>query len=92
MYKRQVQDTYGWEPDCLPADPQSTAARGTYELEQAKKQRSAKAFAISSPRACGDALDDWMNEVGATSDAGAPVSYTHLDVYKRQTVASRVRA
>lgn len=68
---RLVQDTYGWEPDCLPADPQSTAARGTYELEQAKKQRSAKAFAISSPRACGDALDDWMNEVGATSDAGA---------------------
>ena len=68
---RLVQDTYGWEPDCLPADPQSTAARGTYELEQAKKQRSAKAFAILSPRACGDALDDWMNEVGATSDAGA---------------------
>lgn len=68
---RLVQDTYGWEPDCLPADPQSTAARGEYELEQAKKQRSAKAFAISSPRACGDALDDWMNEVGATSDAGA---------------------
>ena len=30
---RLVQDTYGWEPDCLPADPQSTAARGTYELE-----------------------------------------------------------
>lgn len=54
---RLVQDTYGWEPDCLPADLQSTAARGTYELEQAKKQRSAKAFAISSPRACGDALD-----------------------------------
>ena len=68
---RLVQDTYGWEPDCLPADLQSTAARGTYELEQAKKQRSAKAFAILSPRACGDALDDWMNEVGATSDAGA---------------------
>ncbi len=41
---RLVQDTYGWEPDCLPADPQSTAARGTYELEQAKKQRSAKAL------------------------------------------------
>ena len=68
---RLVQDTYGWESDCLPADPQSTAARGTYKLEQAKKQRSAKAFAISSPRACGDALDDWMNEVVATSDAGA---------------------
>ena len=68
---RLVQDTYGWEPDCLPADLQSTAARGEYELEQAKKQRSAKAFAILSPRACGDALDDWMNEVGATSDAGA---------------------
>ena len=68
---RLVQDTYGWEPDCLPADPQSTAARGTYELEQAKKQRSAKAFAISSPRACGDALDDWMDDRAKTSDAGA---------------------
>ena len=68
---RLVQDTYGWEPDCLPADLQSTAARGTYELEQAKKQRSAKAFAISSPRACGDALDDWMDDRAKTSDAGA---------------------
>lgn len=68
---RLVQDTYGWEPDCLPADLQSTAARGTYELEQAKKQRSAKAFAILSPRACGDALDDWMDDRAKNSDAGA---------------------
>ncbi len=41
---RLVQDTYGWEPDCCPQTRRARRHGGTYELEQAKKQRSAKAF------------------------------------------------
>lgn len=68
---RLVQDTYSWVPDSLPADPQSTAAREAYELNQNKKRRSADAFVVLSPKEHDDVLDDWMNEAGATSDAGA---------------------
>ena len=73
---RLVQDTYGWEPDCLPADPQSTAARGTYELEQKKKRENAETFCIKKPEKNRkmprlNVLDDWMDDRAKTSDAGA---------------------
>ena len=73
---RLVQDTYGWEPDCLPADPQSTAARGTYELEQKKKRENAEVFCIKKPEKNRkmprlNVLDNWMDDRAKTSDAGA---------------------
>ena len=73
---RLVQDAYSWNPDNLPADPQSNEKRDSYELEQTKKQRSAEAFEIKKPEEhvempWRNVLDDWMNDVGATSDAGA---------------------
>ena len=73
---RLVQDTYGWEPDCLPADPQSTAARGEYELEQKKKRENAEFFCIKKPEKNRkmprlNVLDNWMDDRAKTSDAGA---------------------
>ena len=73
---RLVQDAYSWDPDNLPANPQSNEKRDSYELEQTKKQRSAEAFEIKNPEEhvempWRNVLDDWMNDVGATSDAGA---------------------
>ena len=41
-----VQDVYGWEPDPLPASPQSTAARAEYEKAQQIKMGKAKTFTI----------------------------------------------
>ena len=73
---RLVQDTYGWEPDCLPADPQSTAARGEYELEQKKKRENAEFFCIKKPEKNRkmprlNVLDNWRDDRAKTSDAGA---------------------
>lgn len=44
-----VQDVYGWEPDPLPASPQSTAARAEYEKAQQIKMGKAKTFTILPP-------------------------------------------
>ena len=73
---RLVQDTYGWEPDCLPADLQSTAAREAYEQEQKDKRERAKGFTVLPPEEHRkmpqlNVLDDWMNDLGAIRDAGA---------------------
>ena len=71
-----VQDVYGWEPDPLPASPQSTAARAEYEKAQQIKMGKAKTFTILPPeehrkRPSRNTLDNWMNDVGAVSDNGA---------------------
>ena len=71
-----VQDVYGWEPDPLPASPQSTAARVEYEKAQRIKMGKAKTFTILPPeehrkRPSRNTLDNWMNDVGAVSDNGA---------------------
>ena len=71
-----VQDVYGWEPDPLPASPQSMAARAAYENAQNKKRSKAEEFTILPPEehkkrpAC-NVLDGWMEDVGAVSDNGA---------------------
>lgn len=71
-----VQDVYGWEPDPLPASPQSTAARAEYEKAQQIKMGKAKTFTILPPeehrkRPSLNTLDNWMDDVGAVSDNGA---------------------
>ena len=71
-----VQDVYGWEPDPLPASPQSTAARVEYEKAQQIKMGKAKTFTILPPeehrkRSSRNTLDNWMDDVGAVSDNGA---------------------
>lgn len=71
-----VQDVYGWEPDPLPASPQSTAARAEYEKAQRIKMGKAKTFTILPPeehrkRPSLNTLDNWMDDVGAVSDNGA---------------------
>lgn len=71
-----VQDVYGWEPDPLPASPQSTAARAEYEKAQQIKIGKAKTFTILPPeehrkRPSLNTLDNWMDDVGAVSDNGA---------------------
>lgn len=71
-----VQDVYGWEPDPLPASPQSTAARAEYEKAQQIKMGKAETFTILPPeehrkRPSRNTLDNWMNDVGAVSDNGA---------------------
>ena len=71
-----VQDVYGWEPDPLPASPQSTAARAEYEKAQRIKMSKAKTFTILPPeehrkRPSRNTLDNWMDDVGAVSDNGA---------------------
>ena len=71
-----VQDVYGWEPDPLPASPQSTAARAAYENAQNKKRSKAEEFTILPPeehkkRPARNVLDGWMEDVGAVSDNGA---------------------
>ena len=71
-----VQDVYGWEPDPLPASPQSTAARAEYEKAQQIKMGKAKTFTILPPeehrkRPSRNTLDNWMDDVGAVSDNGA---------------------
>ena len=71
-----VQDVYGWEPDPLPASPQSTAARVEYEKAQQIKMGKAKTFTILPPeehrkRPSLNTLDNWMDDVGAVSDNGA---------------------
>ena len=72
----RVQDVYGWEPDPLPASPQSTAARAEYEKAQQIKMGKAKTFTILPPeehrkRPSLNTLDNWMDDVGAVSDNGA---------------------
>ena len=71
-----VQDVYGWEPDPLPASPQSTAARAEYEKALQIKMGKAKTFTILPPeehrkRPSRNTLDNWMDDVGAVSDNGA---------------------
>ena len=71
-----VQDVYGWEPDPLPASPQSTAARAEYEKAQRIKMSKAETFTILPPeehrnRPSRNTLDNWMDDVGAVSDNGA---------------------
>ena len=71
-----VQDVYGWEPDPLPASPQSTAARAEYEKAQQIKMGKAETFTILPPeehrkRPSRNTLDNWMDDVGAVSDNGA---------------------
>lgn len=71
-----VQDVYGWEPDPLPASPQSMAARAAYENAQNKKRSNAEKFTILPPeehkkRPARNVLDGWMEDVGAVSDNGA---------------------
>lgn len=71
-----VQDVYGWEPDILPTDPQSTAARVEYEKAQRIKMSNAETFTILPPeehtnRPSRNVLDGWMDNVGAVSDNGA---------------------
>ena len=71
-----VQDVYGWEPDPLPASPQSTAVRAEYEKAQQIKMGKAKTFTILPPeehrkRPSLNTLDNWMDDVGAVSDNGA---------------------
>ena len=71
-----VQDVYGWEPDPLPASPQSTAARAEYEKAQRIKMGKAETFTILPPeehrkRPSLNTLDNWMDDVGAVSDNGA---------------------
>ena len=71
-----VQDVYGWEPDPLPASPQSTAARAEYEKAQQIKMSKAETFTILPPeehrkRPSRNTLDNWMDDVGAVSDNGA---------------------
>ena len=71
-----VQDVYGWEPDPLPASPQSTAARAEYEKAQQIKMGKAENFTILPPeehrkRPSRNTLDNWMDDVGAVSDNGA---------------------
>lgn len=71
-----VQDVYGWEPDPLPASPQSTAARAEYEKAQQIKMSKAETFTILPPeehrkRPSLNTLDNWMDDVGAVSDNGA---------------------
>lgn len=71
-----VQDVYGWEPDPLPASPQSMAARAVYENAQNKKRSKAEEFTILPPeehkkRPARNVLDGWMEDVGAVSDNGA---------------------
>lgn len=71
-----VQDVYGWEPDPLPASPQSSAARAEYEKAQRIKMGKAKTFTILPPeehrkRPSLNTLDNWMDDVGAVSDNGA---------------------
>ena len=71
-----VQDVYGWEPDPLPASPQSSAARAEYEKAQQIKMSKAETFTILPPeehrkRPSRNTLDNWMNDVGAVSDNGA---------------------
>ena len=71
-----VQDVYGWEPDPLPASPQSMTARAAYENAQNKKRSKAEEFTILPPeehknRPARNVLDGWMEDVGAVSDNGA---------------------
>ena len=71
-----MQDVYGWEPDPLPASPQSTAARAEYEKAQQIKMGKAETFTILPPeehrkRPSRNTLDNWMDDVGAVSDNGA---------------------
>ena len=71
-----VQDVYGWEPDPLPASPQSMAARAEYEKAQQIKMGKAETFTILPPeehrkRPSRNTLDNWMDDVGAVSDNGA---------------------
>lgn len=71
-----VQDVYGWEPDPLPASPQSSAARVEYEKAQRIKMSKAETFTILPPeehrmRPSLNTLDNWMDDVGAVSDNGA---------------------
>ena len=71
-----VQEAYSWEPDMLEGNAQSEAAREEYENDQKIRQSRAKNFVVQPPKEHKkmperNVLDDWMNRIGATNDAGA---------------------
>lgn len=68
-----VQNTYGWkEQDPLCETAESAKMKALYLEEQGKKKERAKTFAILSPAdSLSDALDDWMHDLSARSDAQA---------------------
>lgn len=71
-----VQDVYQWDPDPLPAGPNSLADRAEYEAKQEIRKRRAEQFTILPPEdhpkmPHRNVLDDWMNGKGPDKEAGA---------------------
>ena len=70
-----VQQVYGWEQEA-PETEQGEKLRSEYEQTQKEKKGRAGAYLVQQPEVDEDfqelnTLDDWMQNVGATSDAAA---------------------